>query len=365
MADKTYQLIRRLSETPAPSGYELRMAEMVTRVWDPYVDQIRGDRVGNIVAVKEGAGKQPRHRILLAAHMDEIGLIIKNIEKYPNEPGGYGFLRFTNVGGVDVRQLYDQAVIIHGSSGQDIPAIVGSLPARMLPDEIQNKSFGYDELVIDPGLTYEVLVEQVSVGDFVSFRQTVRKLLNRRVSGKALDNRAAIAATTLCLELLSDRRHEWDVLAVATAQEETRLLGAFTSAFSLQPDLAVVIDVTFGKGPGVKDDDAFELNEGPVLGFGSNVHPSVYRKLSDTAADIEMKVHIDPHQALSGTDAEGIQIAREGVPTGLIEIPLRYMHTNVECLALADLERTGRLLAEFVCRLDNETIPDLISEMVD
>ncbi len=343
----------------------MRIVETVGEIWRPLVDKLSKDRVGNLVAIKEGSGKQPRQRLLLAAHMDEIGLMVKAIEQFPKEKGGHGFLRVTNIGGIDRRHLYDQTVLVHGSGGRDLPGIIGSLPARMLPETVRNKSFGFDELVIDVGLSFDALVEQVSVGDFVSFRQPLRKLLNRRITGKALDNRAAVAATAICLDHLAERRHEWDVLAVATTQEETRLLGGHTSAFSLQPDLAVAIDVTFGKGPGVKDDEAFNLNEGPTLGLGSNVHPGVYRRLSDTASAIEMKVHIEPHQRFSGTDAEGLQLAREGIPTGLIGIPLRYMHTTVESLALADLERTGRLLAEFISRLDGETLSEFASEMVD
>jgi endoglucanase len=174
-----------------------------------------------------------------------------------------------------------------------------------------------------------------------------------------------VAATTFCLDQLSGREHEWDVLAVATTQEETTLLGAHTSAFSLQPDIAIAIDVTHGKGPGVKDDVAYELNGGPVLGLGSNVHPGIFRRLSDAASAIEMTFQIEPHQRFSGTDAAGLQIAREGIPTGLVEIPLRYMHTSVESIALADIERVGRLSAEFISRLDSETLSEIVAEMMD
>jgi endoglucanase len=357
--------MKKLSETPAPSGYEQRIVETIREYWHPLVDEINVDRVGNLVAIKKGSGKQPRHRLLLAAHMDEIGLIVKAIERFPDEAGGNGFLRVTNVGGADRRQMYGQKVIVHSTGGRDLLGIIGSLPANMLPGSVRTKSFGYDELLVDVGLSYDSLVEEVSIGDFISFHQPVRKLLNRRIVGKALDNRAAVAATTFCLDQLSGREHEWDVLAVATTQEETTLLGAHTSAFSLQPDIAIAIDVTHGKGPGVKDDVAYELNGGPVLGLGSNVHPGIFRRLSDAASAIEMTFQIEPHQRFSGTDAAGLQIAREGIPTGLVEIPLRYMHTSVESIALADIERVGRLSAEFISRLDSETLSEIVAEMMD
>ena len=267
----------------------------------------------------------------------------------------------TSVGGVDLRHLYGQAVVVHGQT--DLPGIVGALPKSMLPNSNSSKVYGFDELVVDVGLSANELRKQVSVGDFISFRQPLRKLLNDRVSGKALDNRASVAAVTVALEYLQGRRHDWDVVAVATAQEETGLLGAFTSAFAQRPDVAVAIDVTFAKGPGTKESQLFELDEGPTVGLGANVHQGVLKKLQDAAEALEMKVHVEPHSSHSGTDAYGLQIAREGIPTGLVSIPLRYMHTMVETVATADVERAGRLLGEFAARLEEEFLDEIAKEM--
>jgi endoglucanase len=155
------------------------------------------------------------------------------------------------------------------------------------------------------------------------------------------------------------------VVAVATAQEESALLGAFTSGFAQRPDVAIAIDVTFGKGPGASDVEAHELDEGPAIGVGPNVHPGVQKALQAAAKGLEMKVQVDPHAAYSGTDAMGLQIAREGIPTGVVSIPLRYMHTMVESVALSDVERTGRLLGEFVARLDDAFLGRLVAELID
>ncbi len=355
----TFKILQRLSETAGPSGREDEIAAVVEELWRPYVDECSRDRVGNLVAARRGSGEEPRRRILLAAHMDEIALMVSEIAGY----NGNGFLRVTNVGGVDRRQLYGQLVTVHGR--KPLPGVIGSLPAFMLPPEKRNKPFDYETLVVDVGRPLAEVTELVDVGDFVTFRQPLRQLLPGRVSGKALDNRASVAAVTLCLEALTRREHSWDVIAVATSQEETRLLGAFTSAHSQRPDAAVAIDVTFGKGPGANEDTAFELGGGPVLDIGPNVTPGMYRALKEAAGRLEMKVNDDTHSRASGTDAFGLQIARAGVPTGLVSIPLRYMHTMVETIAPKDVERTGRLLAEFIAGLDDEFLDKMAKEMME
>jgi tetrahedral aminopeptidase len=364
-----FALLQTLSETPGPSGYESEIAAAVQQAWEPYVDSCTMDRVGNLIAVKSGNGEpagERRCRLLLAAHMDEIALMVKQIVAHPNEDGS-GFLRLTNVGGVDIRHLYGQLATVHGSRNgrHSLIAVLGSLPSAMLPPKRRDKPYGFQDLVADTGLPVAELRQRVAVGDLVTFRQPLRQLLNKRVSGKALDNRASVAAVAVCLEYLRGRRHAWDVVAVATAQEETRLLGAFTSAYSQMPDAAVALDVTFGKGPGTTDGTAFELNGGPVIGLGPNVHPGMFDALNEAAAALEMKVTTDPHATQSGTDAFGLQIARQGIPTGLVSIPLRYMHTMVESVSLNDIERTGRLLGEFIARLDGDFMNKLTSAMME
>ncbi|MCA9962544.1 MAG: hypothetical protein KC443_26100, partial [Anaerolineales bacterium] len=276
---------------------------------------------------------------------------------------GNGFLRVTNVGGVDVRHLYGQTVVVHGKRA--LPGVLGSLPPHMLPPDRQDRPFGYEELVVDVGLSLAEVETAVSVGDFISFRQPLRKLQGKQVTGKALDNRASLTAVTLCLEYLQKRAHTWDVIAVATCQEETRLLGAYASAHSQRPDTAVAIDVTFGKGPGANGENVFDLGDGPVLDIGPNVHPGMFNALKDAAKALEMKVHVGTHNRASGTDAFGLQIARDGIPTGLVSIPLRYMHTMVEVVDLTDLERSGRLLGEFIARLDDKFLQTLSDGMME
>ncbi|MEM7335613.1 MAG: M42 family peptidase, partial [Chloroflexota bacterium] len=264
---KTFDTLKLLAETPGPSGFEAQISQAVQTIWEPLVDEMHNDKVGSLIAVKKGSGPEPRQKFLIAAHMDEIGLMVQNIEEH----NGWGFLRVINLGGVDIRQIYGQLVIVHGK--KDLSGVLGSLPGRMLPPAKRNKPYGYEEIFVDVGLPIDEVKSQISIGDHVTFRQPLRKLLGKRVTGKSLDNRASITAVTVMLEELQTRTHEWDVIAVATSQEETRLLGGYTSAFSQLPDVAIAIDVTFGKGPGLSDERAFELGGGPVLDLGPNVHP--------------------------------------------------------------------------------------------
>ena len=243
--------------------------------------------------------------------------------------------------------------------------MIGSLPAAMLPPNKRNKPFGWEELCVDVGLPAKEVEELVSIGNFISFRQPLKKLQGKRVAGKSLDNRAAVAAVTVCLDNLNGRAHDWDIIAVATSQEETRLLGAYTSAYQQRPDAAIAIDVTFGKGPGAADAGTFELGGGPTLGIGPNVHLGMLKGLQDAAKAIELKVNSEAHSRYSGTDAFALQVAREGIPTGLIGIPLRYMHTMVESIDTSDVERSGRLMSEFAARLDDTFLDKLAEGMME
>lgn len=353
-----FKLLRTLTETAGPSGFEDEIAGVIATLWEPLVDTIARDRVGSLIAHKRGQGAAPRPRLLLAAHMDEIGLMVKQI--VAQEDAGY--LRVTGLGGVDLRHLYGQAVDVHGR--RRLRGVLGGLPATMRPDKRADDVLTYEELVVDVGLPLAELNALVSVGDPVSFWQPLRKLQNKQVTGKALDNRASVAAVTVALSYLQGRTHAWDVIAVATCQEETRLLGAYTSAFAERPDAAVAIDVTFGKGVGVSSDQGFALGDGPVLDVGPNVHPGMFKQLNEVAKSLEMKVTTGTHSHGSGTDAFGLQIAREGVPTAIVSIPLRNMHTMVEVVHLSDVERSGRLLGELCAQLDDQFLDRLAAGML-
>ncbi|MBN1813941.1 MAG: M42 family metallopeptidase [Anaerolineae bacterium] len=349
-------LLKQLSEAEGITGFEQPVCELLRQTWDAFVDEMHVDKLGSLVALKRGATSQePRPKLMLAAHMDEVGLRVAGVEK--------GFLRVTQVGGTDRRVLLGLEVVVHATRGsrhaRDLPGIVATRPPHVLPKDQRKKTVPWDEVFVDVGLPPEEVARLVSVGDLISFRREVVELKNRRLAGKAFDDRACVAIITLALEQLAQMRHDWDVFAVATVQEEIGLKGAVASAYGVAPDLAVALDVTFGKQSGVSDVDTVPLGEGPVVSVGPNFHPGVVARLKEVAEAHEIPYQIEPAPGRSGTDAWAIQVSREGVPTGLICLPLRYMHQPVETLDVLDVERAARLLATFVVGLEADFLEKL------
>jgi putative aminopeptidase FrvX len=345
----TTGLLKRLSEAVGLSGYERPVRALIKEEFERYADEVRTDRMGNLVALKQGALADdvdaPRRRIMLAAHMDEIGLMVTGVEE--------DFLRVTEVGGMDERLLTAQTVTVHGTVGgqHELPGVVASVPPHLLSDRKRDQVVPLKELLVDVGLPPDEVAKRVRVGDLISFRQQALELKDGLLTGKSMDNRASVASVILCLELLSRLRHTWDVYAVATVQEEVGLKGALTSAFGVGPDVAVALDVTFARQPGAPSDQTFPMDKGPTIGIGPNFHPALHEALVEAAKAQEIPYQIEPLPGSSGTDAWAIQVSREGVPTALLSIALRYMHSPVEVIAVKDVERTGRLLAHFIAGL--------------
>jgi putative aminopeptidase FrvX len=195
------------------------------------------------------------------------------------------------------------------------------------------------------------VADMVRVGDVVSYAQVPVELSGETISGHTLDNRASVAALTICLEELQSRPHVWDVWAVATTQEEVGCIGAIGSTFELLPTLAIAVDVTFAKGPGASDWQTSPLGKGPTLCMGPNIHPAMHKTMKEVADRLEIPYSLEYAPTHTGTDGNATQVAAEGVPTLVIGIPLRYMHTPVEVVAIKDIQRAGRLMAEFIAGL--------------
>jgi len=263
-----------------------------------------------------------------------------------------GFLHITKVGGIDVRVLPGAQVTIHASrSNEELLGVIALPPARFLPESAGDKIL-LEHLLVDTGLLARDVAKKVCVGDLVSFANQPFELAGDVLSGHTMDNRASIAALTICLEELQNKPHIWDIWAVATVQEETTYLGAYTSSFALRPQMAIVVDGSFAKGPGANGWQTAAMGKGVGLCIGPNMHPFLHKKLKELAERLEIPWFLDVTPAHSGTDAYAIQITAEGIPTALVEFPIRYMHTPVESVSLKDIQRTGRLLAEFVASLE-------------
>jgi len=350
---ETTTLLKRLTEARGPSGYESEVREIVREYFEPYADETHTDALGNVIALKRGKGPEPRPTVMLAGHMDEIALIVKKIDK--------GFLHISQIGGFDPRVLLSQEVVVHGR--QELPGVIVSVPPHFTDPADRNKTVPLDKLFVDVGLPPEKVDQLVRVGDLVTINRRYTELTGGRATCKAMDDRTAVAAIAICLEELTRLKHEWDVYAVATVQEEVGLFGAMTSAYGLSPTIAVAIDVTFGHQPGLSEAETIKMDKGPGIAFGPNIHPRVFEGLRDAAKAIELPYQLEPEPGPTGTDARAIQISREGIPTGLLGIPLRYMHTSVETVVIKDVERTGRLLASFIARLDDEFLDALTWKM--
>jgi endoglucanase len=220
------------------------------------------------------------------------------------------------------------------------------------------------DLFVDVGLGDARLKELVQVGDMITVARKFTPLKNNRVAGKAFDDRAALVTIVEALRLLSATKHEWDVYAVANVQEEDGAWfgGAFTSTFKVNPDVAVALDVSHADQPNTTEVNMVPLDEGMGIAMGPNIHPLVHEKLVSTAKTNEIPFRETAYAGPTGTDAWAIQIVREGIPTGLVDIPLRYMHTSVETVSTNDLDRVGRLLAAFCASLDDAFLKQLKGE---
>ena len=218
----------------------------------------------------------------------------------------------------------------------------------MLSAAQREKVIGVEDLFVDVGLPAAQTARDIQVGDLVSFDTQTVKLKGDLLTGKAMDNRVSVAAMIVCLDELRQLKHTWDVQAVATAQEETSFAGARSSAYALQPDAAIAIDVTFAAQHDYSTH--LELGKGPAIAVGPNYHPGMSRRLTELAKRLDMACQVEPDVG-GGTDAWPIQVSRAGVPVALLSIPLRYMHSPVETVNVRDVERVGRLMAHFAASM--------------
>lgn len=324
-------------------GFEQETARVVQHVFETYTSEIETDNLGNLIAVVRGTGEGSRPRIMLAAHMDEIALVVTKIEKG-------GFLRVWQAGGFDPRTLVGQEVIVHGK--KPLHGIIGSKPPHLTSPKEREKAAPLEELYIDVAMSEDNVKASVTVGDRVTLYRETMELLNHRISSKALDNRASVAIIFECLRHLEKRHHNADVYAVATVQEEVGVRGATTAAYHINPDIGIALDVTFADMPGQPSDINYPMDKGPGIAFGPNIHPQVFRRLRDTAEDNGIPYFVELSQSPTGTDAGALQVTRNGIATGLVGVPIRYMHTSVETGSYEDIVKCGRLLAEFIASVD-------------
>jgi endoglucanase len=348
---QTNDLLISLTEKSGVSGYEQTIQAQIAEIFRQFTNDVKVDTLGNVIAKISGIGDQCRPSIMVTAHADEIGFMVSKIEKG-------GFLRVLPIGGVDPRTVLAQEVIVHGR--EDLLGIFGAKPPHLLQAEDFNKVIPLDELFIDLGMDEQRIRELVHIGDIVTIRRKTIPLLNNHMAAKAMDDRSGIVLMIEMMKQLKRLHINADIYVVATVQEEIGVRGAITSSYSILPDIGIAIDVTHGDMPGVASDLVFELGKGPVIGYGPNIHSNIYDLLVKTAKDENIPYQIEISQGPTGTDARAIQVTQAGIATGLLSIPLRYMHTSVETLNTKDIKHGAKLLALFIERVDKQFVEELV-----
>ena len=331
------EMLGRLCALSGPSGFEEKVARAAEELLRPLVDEVHTTRLGSVVGVRR-CGRENVHKLLLDAHLDEIGFIVTGHDE--------GFLRFAPLGGVDSRMLPDREVVI--LTDPPIHGVVACLPPHVQTAGDMDKSLPVKDLYIDVGLSREEAEKRVPVGTPATYRGGCAPLGEDLLSGKALDDRCGFAVLLDVLERLKGKELPVDLYVLGSTQEETHSTGAITAAYEIAPQMCVAVDVTHGDSPDASKHETFKLGGGPVIGVGPNCARSLSGRLKELAAELDMPVQIEVMSGSSGTNAWPIQVSREGVATAVVSIPERYMHTPVEVVNQTDLENTAALLAAFV-----------------
>jgi Cellulase M and related proteins len=330
-------LTRKLCCAAGPSGFEKPVLEAIEEYLTPYADEISTDCMGNYMAVKR-CGHRNARLVMLTAHMDEIGLIVTGAEE--------GFLRFETLGGVDKRMLAAREVLVLGP--QTLFGVIDTIPPHLQGKNDGDTASDTDRLYIDVGLTQDEALKAAPAGTPIVFAGTCEELGNGCVCGKAIDDRSCVAIVLKAFELLSAHELGVDVSCLISTQEEVGQRGASVGAWSMRPDVALAIDVTFAKTPDARE-VLCDIGKGAAIGIGPNMNRAVTEELFHLAKEkqISHQPEVTPG-GNSGTDAYAIQISRGGVATALISLPIKYMHTPVEVAKLDDMESIQRLLVEYV-----------------
>lgn len=339
---KIEEILRALCGVGAPSGFERPAVLAARELLEPLVDEIWIDRLGSLVGVRR-CGKPGAKKLLLDAHLDEVGLVVTGIKD--------GFLRF-KANGVDVRMLPDREVTI--LTQPPILGVVACLPPHVLSAEEREKAPEIKDLYVDTGLSQEEAERRIPVGTPMVYRTDFTALGERQLCAKAMDDRACFAALLRTAELLRDQELDVDLYIVGSACEETGGVGARVLAQGLSPDFCVAVDVTHGKTPDSPKEGAFVMGGGPVVGIGPNMARWMVRRLLAKAEKLGMPIQKEVMEGSSGTNGWEMQIANEGIATAILSVPLKYMHTPVEVVETGDIEETARLLAAFVEDLGRE-----------
>jgi putative aminopeptidase FrvX len=347
MDTESRQFLDRLLLTPSPSGSERAIQDAV-RAWATrYADQVHTDRHGNVIAARN-PGAEPR--IMLAGHCDQLGLMVEYIDDH-------GFLYVQPIGGWDMQILLGQRLTVWAQAGP-LPGVISRRPPHLLTNEERKKVPEFHEVWVDIGVKDKKEAEEVvRIGDTITAALGVTALRNDLIASPGLDDKVGCWTVMETLRLAAGQKLRCGLYCVSTVQEEIGLRGATTSAYGIHPHVGIAVDVTHATdtpGNDKKQIGEVRLGEGPVINRGPNINPRVYERLCAAAQRRQLRCQFRGAPRATGTDANAIQLSRDGVATGLVGLPNRYMHSPVETVCLADLDAAAQLLAEFIGQIGPE-----------
>lgn len=328
-------LLRELCIVSGVSGDELEISSLVKDKLSNFSDVTIENDKSVIAAI---GPDQSKNHILFDAHLDQIGLIVTKINKN-------GFLKVAACGGVDPRILYGSTVIVHGQ--KNLTGIICSTPQHLKDPQQKEKFPEINDLFVDIGTSDEKIISYISIGDRILFKPNFNKLINNNFVSPSIDNRAGVCVMIKLVEQLYHEKLNTKITVLLSSREEVGGMGAKISAFKLTPDEAVAVDVSFAKQPGLNENKHGVIGDGPMV----SISPSLSRDISDLLIDISQRNSI-PYQVeamgtSSGTNADVISVSKSGIPCGLVSIPQRYMHSNVEMINIVDIENTVKLLLNY------------------
>jgi len=331
------ETLKLLCESPGVAGSENAASQAARQLLLQYMQNAEIDSFGTVVGSMQTDENLPL--LLLDAHIDEVGLIVNFIDEK-------GFLKVSKVGGIDRRALPAQTVTVHGKKA--VKGVICTLPPHVQKNEDSSKVIKEDEIAIDCGMKKEEAEKIISLGDVVTIDADFTELQGDIITAKALDDRAGVCAILYALDLLKGKTLQYNLTVSFSSQEEIGCRGAAISAYNINPDLAIAVDVSYGNYVGSAENKTWKLGAGVMLGTAPVLDKTLFEKMKKIAKSKNIPHQIEVMGEKTSTNADVISLTRSGVKCALLSIPLRNMHTPVEAASVADIEATGRLIAEFV-----------------
>ncbi|MFX1256820.1 MAG: M42 family metallopeptidase [Promethearchaeota archaeon] len=350
--EEDFKIIKNLTEIQSCSGNENKIRQYIQKTVEKFCDKIEIDILGNLFCLINGEAKEKGNnlRIMIDSHMDEIGLMVRFIDKK-------GFIRFSQIGGQNPRILPGQKVTIQSSFGEEIIGIIGEKPIHLLEQEERKKASKLKDLFIDAGFSNdEEAKKYIAVGDYIVFKQECTPFKGKkRIFSKSFDDRAGCFVLIKLIMEFSKLKGilDKDLIFLFASQEEIGVRGATVGAYKISPDISITIEVTHAIDfPGISKDKHFDcfLGAGPSIAVGPNLYPKLTKLLIDTAKEQNIPYILEAEPRPTSTNARAIQITKSGIPCALVAIPLRYMHTNIATIEYRDIVQTIKLLKSFLLK---------------